>query len=250
MFFFKNDKSESNEDKEWVDELLSKDEFYSLRTNLKDIDLEIKCGHIFEITYRGPKYKKPTVENDGGEILISEPDLKNREIKRWEKGFFKLEIDFSSKSEIVVTIPERTKLDELEIISKNGDVKFDKLNVEDANVEITSGDFSARSLRSEDIEATVTSGDVILNQARIGRGDFSLTSGDFKLKTGRVVENLTVETVSGDNVVSNTQVDQCELSAMSGDNFLFGKKVASGLVGMEDGSILKLSTISGDNRIE
>lgn len=247
MFFTKRTNGDS--DTQTIDEIISNDPFELLNVNFKSFDLEIKAGEKFEIHYHGPKYRKPTVKVDHDETIIKEPDLKEKEIFHWEKSFFKMEIH-SSKGKVTIMVPKETELTEVNLNLASGDVRLSSLKISSLELESNSGDVDGENLRIASLDLSATSGDVAFNRLRLISGDISVTSGDTRLIESRIEHELSISTVSGDNLVKNTQVAEANLNTVSGENQIFGEKKTHGSVGQQDGSFLRMNTISGDNLIE
>lgn len=246
MFFEKK----NDDDLKVIDETISTDSFVDLKINFKSCDLKLVSGDHFEIHYHGEKYRKPIVKNEQGVTTIDEPDVKSKEISCLEKGFFKIEINRDSQSEVTIVVPEEITLNEINIVLMSGDSELEKLKINEFNLESMSGDLSIKEAKIESLDVSTTSGDVKFNQVKIANGEVDLTSGDFEMVDSRISNKLKIETVSGDNLVKRTQVAHCKLSSISGDNTINHQKSQEGAVGIQDGSILKMTTISGDNRVE
>lgn len=246
MFFDKK----NDDDLKVIDEILSTDSFTGLKINFKSSDLKLKAGNHFEIRYHGEEYRKPIVESDQNVTTVREPDVKSKEISRWEKGLFKIEIDRRSQSEVTITVPAELTLSELNILLMSGDSDLGKLKIHKFNYESMSGDLNIKEAKIDNLDISSTSGDIDFDQIKIVDGKVNLTSGDFEMLDSRISNKLRVETVSGDNLVKRTQVANCKLSSVSGSNTINHQKSKEGSIGIQDGSVLKMTTISGDNRVE
>ena len=60
---------------EYVNEILSNDSFTDLKLDLIDLDLKIKAGDHFEVHYRGPVDKKPSLVFNENLLEIKEPKV-------------------------------------------------------------------------------------------------------------------------------------------------------------------------------
>ncbi len=228
MFFNTSEKTKN----EYVNEILSNDSFTDLKLDLIDLDLKIKAGDHFEVHYRGPVDKKPSLVFNENLLEIKEPKVERKPGKFWKKGIIEINIvTDKDRGELVITVPEDQHLHMLNASSVSGDLDLKKVEVEDAKL-------------------TTTSGDIDFINVIVNHGKVKLTSGDFKMKNSEVGDELRVSTTSGDTLVENTKVAQYQLSTLSGDNSLFGKRGVAAQRGDEhDKSTLILSTLSGDNTV-
>lgn len=249
MFFTKNTNNKKDDDTKTIDEVISNDPFEFLNVKFKSIDLEIKSGEKFEVRYHGPKYRKPTAELDNDELSVIEPDLREKEIFHWEKSFFKVEIH-SGNGKVTITVPKENELNDVILNLASGNVKLSSLKINSFELESSSGNLDGENVRIASLDLNVTSGNIAFNQVRIVDGEISVTSGNMRLIDSRVEHELSVSTVSGDNLVKNTQVAEVNLHSVSGDNRIFGEKQTHGRVGQQDGSFLRMNTVSGDNQVE
>lgn len=247
MFFTKAKKDD--DDIKTIDQVLSNDSFDALRVDFKSLNLEVKAGNKFEIKYHGSEYKKPEIDEDDGVMNVKEPDVRDKEIKRWEKGFFKIEVHSSHDGEVTITLPQETELEQFDLHMMSGNVRMKQFAINDLQVESMSGNLDGKTLKLGTIDISVTSGNINLDEVRAKAGEISLTSGDFRLENSRVSDKLEVSTVSGDNLVKNIQVGRCHLSTVSGNNRIFGKKSKKAEIS-GNASLLKMATVSGDNTVE
>lgn len=243
-------KKSDDDDVKTIDEVLSTKDFATLKIEFKSCDLEIKAVDHFEVHYHGAEYRKPTVENDHAVTTVKEPDVKSKEISRWEKGFFKIEVNRTSQSKVTITVPKGTVLDELDVSLMSGDTSLNQLEVSEFNYESMSGDLTVKTVKIGSMDISGTSGDMSFSEVKVDEGEIDLTSGDFEMGDSRITKKLQIDTVSGDNLIKHTQVARCKLSTVSGSNLINGHKNKEGQIGVQDGSILKMTTVSGDNRIE
>lgn len=247
MFFTKH---KDDNDIKIIDTVLTEDEFDRVKTDFSSFDLKIKAGNSYKVEYHGPAYIKPEIKLDDDTLEITEPDLREKEIKRWEKGSFKIELNFSTKASVTVTVPKNRPLEELDLKLRSGNVDLSDFASDEIELESASGNLTVEDIRVGSFDATVNSGDIVFDNVRLDDSEISLTSGNFKLLNSRIMNQMSIATVSGDNLVQNTQVAEANLHTVSGDNRIFGEQMKRGKVGQDDGSFLRMTTISGNNRIE
>lgn len=247
MFFNTSEKTKN----EYVNEILSNDSFTDLKLDLIDLDLKIKAGDHFEVHYRGPVDKKPSLVFNENLLEIKEPKVERKPGKFWKKGIIEINIvTDKDRGELVITVPEDQHLHMLNASSVSGDSSLENLKLEALMGSAVSGDLDLKKVEVEDAKLTTTSGDIDFINVIVNHGKVKLTSGDFKMKNSEVGDELRVSTTSGDTLVENTKVAQYQLSTLSGDNSLFGKRGVAAQRGDEhDKSTLILSTLSGDNTV-
>ncbi len=247
MFFNTSEKTKN----EYVNEILSNDSFTDLKLDLIDLDLKIKAGDHFEVHYRGPVDKKPSLVFNENLLEIKEPKVERKPGKFWKKGIIEINIvTDKDRGELVITVPEDQHLHMLNASSVSGDSRLESLKLEALMGFAVSGDLDLKKVEVEDAKLTTTSGDIDCTDVVVNQGKVKLVSGDFKMKNSEVGDELRVSTTSGDTLVENTKVAQYQLSTLSGDNSLFGKRGVTAQRGDEhDKSTLILSTLSGDNTV-
>ena len=247
MFFNTSEKTKN----EYVNEILSNDSFTDLKLDLIDLDLKIKAGDHFEVHYRGPIDKKPSLVFNENLLEIKEPKVERKPGKFWKKGIIEINIvTDKDRGELVITVPEDQQLHMLNASSVSGDSSLENLKLEALMGFAVSGDLDLKKVEVEDAKLTTTTGDIECTNVVVNQGKVKLISGDFKMKNSEVGDEVKVSTTSGDTLVENTKVAQYQLSTLSGDNSLFGKSGAAAQIGDENNkSRLILSTLSGDNTV-
>ncbi len=248
MIFDKNKESKNN--LKIIDEVLTNDEFDSLRVHFKNLDLKVKAGDKFEVRYHGSKCCKPKASLDNGILTLTQTNAKNKETAHWETTFFKIEINYTRGNQVTVTIPRDKNLDELDEKTMSGDIQLENIDLNQIKIESVSGDLKLKTVKTNSITVKIASGDIKMNEVRLDEGKLDLKSGDFELSDSRINRQLKASTISGDNIVKNTQVATCQLSTVTGDNEIMGKEADNGKVGEQDGSLLELNSVSGDNQVK
>lgn len=247
MFFNTSEKSKN----EYVNEVLSNDSFTDLKLDLIELDSRIKSGDHFEVYYRGPVDKKPSLVLNENLLEIKEPKVERKSGKFWKKGVIEINIvTDKDRAELVITVPEDQHLHMLNASSVSGDSSLENLKLEVLMGFAVSGDLDLKKVEVEDAKLTTTSGDIDCTDVVVNHGKVKLISGDFKMKNGEVGDEVKVSTTSGDTLVENTKVAQYQLSTLSGDNSLFGRRGTAVQIEDENNkSRLILSTLSGDNTV-
>lgn len=247
MFFKTSEKTKN----EYVNESLSNDSFSDLKLDLIELDLTIKSGDYFEIYYRGPVDKKPSLTLSEEKMEIKEPEVKRKSGKFWKKGIIEINVvTDKDRGNLVITVPRNCQLNEIKANSVSGDLVLEGLELKTLIGFAVSGNLDLKKLQVKNAKLTTTSGDIDFTNVVTNQGKVKLTSGDFKMKNSEVLAELRVATTSGDTLVENTKVSQYQLSTLSGDNSLFGKRgVAAQIEDESDKSSLILSSLSGDNTV-
>lgn len=245
MFFTKDKENDPKN----IDEVLSTASFSTLEIDFNSLDFNIKAGNKFEVKYQGPKYKKPEIQIDHETMIIKEPDVRDKEIKRWEKGFFKIEINTEAKAKLAVVIPNNHVLDEIDLHLKSGDTHLDGITVNDFEMEEMSGNLLAKNIQFSNLSVCLNAGDIDLQEIRLDAGEISLSSGNFSIKKARIDHKFSVDTVSGDNLASQVKVDKCQLKAVNGINRILENERDEAQFGRGE-SLLEMTTVSGNNTVE
>lgn len=247
MFFNTSEKSKN----EYVNEVLSNYSFTDLKLDLIELDLRIKSGDHFEVYYRGPVDKKPSLVLNENLLEIKEPKVERKSGKFWKKGVIEINIvTDKDRAELVITVPEDHQLHMLNASSVSGDSSLENLKLEVLMGFAVSGDLDLKKVEVEDAKLTTTSGDIDCTDVVVNHGKVKLISGDFKMKNSEVGDEVKVSTTSGDTLVENTKAAQYQLSTLSGDNSLFGRRGTAVQIEDENNkSRLILSTLSGDNTV-
>lgn len=245
--FFKN--KTKKDETELVNEILTNDSFELLNIEVSGLDVIIKEGKKFEVSFHGSKYNVPQLNFEDDRLLIKEPDVHAQDISRWEKGFFRIEITHAP-GQLLVSLPEDTNLKSVNVKSASGDISIADLKANELNIVLSSADVVVESSEVKDLTVATTSGDIRLQHIKLKKGDINLTSGDFKIENSVVSELLEVNTVSGDNTVKETKFKSYCLQTKVGENRIFGKQANHAEFLNASAAKLKLSTISGDNTVE
>lgn len=158
-----------------------------------------------EYTLSG-NYPAPTLSNES-DILKLEQKTNNYVISLFDFEIFNTDRD-SSQVYIRLYIPEKTKLERIEIKNDNGDFSADSISCEDFSVHLYYGNISLSKCNFDRTEICTDSGDIESSDCSMGNlilkndyGDTALEhtdlkTADFTIESG----NLSLETFSPDSV--------------------------------------------------
>ncbi len=225
-----------------INEVLTTDSFNELFLDLKSVNLNIKSGDHFEIRFKGLKSNKPELKIDGEKAKL---------VQNYKQNNFLISINTGRSNLVIVTIPKEQTLLEVNIENVSGNVKIEDQGIEELNLRAASGSLDIKGGHIENTRVDVASGDVEFESVSLNTGEIKLTSGGFEMKGGEITGELSVSNVSGDNFAKEVNVDSCVLNTVSGDSRLNGVEVKSGKVSEKlDGSLLEMSSVSGDNEVK
>lgn len=178
-----------------------------LNTISDDLILERHDSYNVEVLMKNVKEVKDYEIELKGTVFT----LKN---KKGKKGFFSSN---NSIGKVLVKLPLHLELKESNISVISGDCIIDDLGSEKIQLSSVSGDLNLDSLKCETIYIKTVSGDVDIRNISTGKALITAVSGDYKIANLAVVNDLDMNTVSGDFNVSNTYCDKLFLSTVSGD---------------------------------
>ena len=193
-------------------------------------------------------WKSFTVTSDGIDVdiqLVSEDitfkTSKNDEIKVYQSGITdlgKYDLNFTGKKfilkapkyqgglfmrrhsedqAIIIEFPKTLILELFYYNSVSSDFKFSNLNAKEFTVSTTSGDLEINNARLGKTKWNTVSGDILVNDSKVTVLTSSQVSGDMTIQNVFVVENMTLNTVSGDAKIDHVICNQCSVHSVSGD---------------------------------
>lgn len=227
-----------------VDETLLEEQFNSIRTELKSLDLEIKTGDNYEVHFSGEESKKPTVEMVDDTVIIKQP--KKPEIR----GIY-VSVNLSAEKLVIIVPKDKTKtLDDIRLSSASGDIAISNIIGEDLKVNLASGDLKLKNVFLENGEINVASGGIDIDQLETMDLQASAASGNIKMKDSKFWGTADLSAVSGNLTVSGTSFRTYNLKTVSGESRLFNSSSKSIKKGTGQKPELKLSTVSGNNTVK
>jgi len=183
---------------------------------LKEITVKLVSEDISVYPYDGNQI----------EVLIKEVSEPEKFEITFESGSFKiirksskLFISFSKKSsgQIIVRYPKLAKLEDYHVETVSGDCVIKGIDTTTLKVKSTSGDFNVQGVNAEKGELSTVSGDFVMVDMEFETVSMSSVSGDCNVKDLKVVNEISVNTVSGDFQFRNTYAKNASLSSVSGD---------------------------------
>jgi len=211
-------------------------------------DFSAKDSDEEELTDDFQIWKSFSVTSNGIDVdvhLVSEditfkPSL-NGEIKVYQSGIKdldKYDLDFTGKKltlkapkyqvglfmrrhsedqAFIVELPKTLILETFSYNSVSSDFKFSNLNVEEFTLNTTSGDLEIKHANLGKTKWNTVSGDILVNDSKVKVLTSSQVSGDMTIQNVFVLENMSLNTVSGDAKIDHVICNQCSVHSVSGD---------------------------------
>jgi len=123
----------------------------------------------------------------------------------------------SEDKAFIIEFPKTLILETFSYNSVSSDFKFSNLNAEEFTVSTTSGDLEIKNAHLGKTKWNTVSGDILVNDSKVTVLSSSQVSGDMTIKNVFIVENMTLNTVSGDAKIDHVICDQCTVHSVSGD---------------------------------
>ncbi|MFZ7822016.1 MULTISPECIES: DUF4097 family beta strand repeat-containing protein [Priestia] len=175
-------------------------------------DVRFKKSNSNEVTISAEgkqKGKEPvTFKTDGETLVIKQKDQK-------KSGFFG-GFTFGKSGTIYINVP-KSKINNIKLNNKNGDIELSKISAKNVTVKNNSGDEKIKGLNVEN-------------------GKFSSSDGMLSFENS-TFKSLKVVSASGDNYMENVSASKAKVSSKDG---------VVQIKGMKEGKSLAVKTTSGD----
>lgn len=254
--------------------------FKVLDVNLKSNQLRIKEGDSYRVQVRSNAKAMPrvTVKN---QRLVIEQTKHDNSTSGWHfgsDGNDMIGYSFSGgRSQlpdrtVVVTVPRGTKLDQIKLVNRDGDLRLtdiqtNKLTIRtDSNVSLEhatvgegmrlstgDGNIYLQQMNLTNPQLTTDDGDVALKDVWLNQATVQLTDGDFRMRNGGITGIVNVNNQDGDNTVVGADRGKGYILHGADNNRLFDQhREDGGLLQQNEtnNDRLQLTTNDGDNSVQ
>lgn len=127
--------------------------------------------------------------------------------------------DIGNSGRVLIRIPEKSKVNKLNIVSTNGDIEFYDFHVNSISIKCNSGIVKFDNVESDELKIFKAHGDVNLNHSKIKSIDMDIKNGngDFVDVYG---ENVKVNVTNGDfifvNALENKDIKDLKVNVLNG----------------------------------
>ena len=189
------------------------DSFKAINVENDDFDVKIINGDNYSVTY-------PTGENLNSSYKIDGDTLKVS-VKGKNKFGINISIaDFTDENpddhSIVVTVPEKTDLDSITVITQDGDCAVDSQTADTYNLTLYCGDLSVTNSKGKTFKLKNSEGDISINDTTLKTFSGKLSDGDATISNSNL-DKINIELSEGDFTLSDSVAKHINNKQLDGD---------------------------------
>ena len=205
---------------EYVTETQKVAAFKNIAIDVKDAEVEIISGDVAGVTL---------THNKEAKMVVTSTD--NRLEVKGKEGVSNVQIGLtSSYPKVTITVPKNSKLDQLAITNRSGDVKVEQQDAKEITLDLKSGDVNFSDVNvAGDLKIQQKYGDLQLDQVNSKILAVLNNAGDTKITKSKF-EKFEFEGNYGDINVKASKFNQSTIKNASGDisltdNDMFGENI-------------------------
>ena len=163
-------------------------ECQSIRLSVDAADIILQSGEQSEIRYEGNEKIMPEVRAENGQWTVKQKKKKN---------YFITSGDLYKSNRLVITIPEGSMPELMELDADAGDVDMKGLHVQTLNLQVDAGDLDLENMEIQKLVLDVNAGDIDVLDTTFTEGKIDADMGNVKVMNG-VFSDVSVDLDAGD----------------------------------------------------
>lgn len=196
----------------YIEKDMEVETFDTLLVNVDAVDVQIKQGSDYRVSYYAGEWEEPLVEVKDKTLSITKDSKNQHYISFWD---FQVDISGKKSEKIVITVPADADLKSLTVTDDYGRVSMADLNVETYKIDSKSGDVTIENVLFEKGAVNADYGSVDMRELKGSECSMTMESGDAGLKDVEL-KTLTVMLKYGDAELTNVHADAVDFTDESG----------------------------------
>lgn len=148
------------------------DSFQNISVNLDTIDLRIKQGEKFKVSYNGAENRKPKIYMENNTLYV-------KDNRKWV--FNIIGFGFHNQDTVQITVPKNTELGKVTLQSDVSDFSLSDLSIQRLIANVDTGDMDMKNASIKDAKLESDTGDQILDQVTLQNAILQTDTGSIKM---------------------------------------------------------------------
>ncbi|MBQ6575057.1 MAG: DUF4097 family beta strand repeat protein [Lachnospiraceae bacterium] len=189
-----------------VEETVELDDFENMELEISTMDVTIKRGDSYSVSYRTRKGDEPVIENDGLTLKIRQP---NKIFVMFDFGGLGVDDGYT------ITVPEEAVPIGIDASISTGDLTVDRVNLS-GRIKTSSGDIMISDTEGEMLEIESSTGDINGDKIKVGALSIGSSTGDINILR-LFAQDFTSHTSTGDLNINNSELGKASIDTSTGD---------------------------------
>lgn len=165
------------------------DEFSTISLNVESLEVTVESGDGYGYQFKGAENFRPEVTVENGTLTIGQ-SISGKTLNR--------------TGEIVITVPEDTNLENMDMTISAGSVQIKDITASTLSVDVSAGDITLVDSAIDSLDVEASSGDVDVKGTTFNDLTSSLSEGDFDLV---LAERINAFEISADAAMGSVSID-------------------------------------------